>query len=1261
MAKIKIKKENRGKLHEDLNIPKNKKIPASKLKVKESDSPAVKKRKVFAKNARKWKKGQDGLMLPNEQDFPDVESYHAALDAYHNQFSDINLTPIDPINPIPQDQRAQTSTSRFKNFMGPSVQDSMVGRDLSKPIGLSSSTRRRQPNWGNIALGALAVTDALIPEEPIKAPVVKPVNSYNQNPYGTGSQAIAEDGLTLSTTGYKANSKDRNKRKLRIPSNHITMKNVPFPVIGTGSDGSQQVMYPEGEYLFPNADYVDEQPLAKKGKKMGKYISKSYQQGGRMPIQVDDPNDPRLRAYQDSMILYNGSRKALKEYNKARYAENFTEIEPGGVEGAYSRLSKSGVGPKPVDYVSRYLQTSKDDGRHSRIGVNIFKKPVQPVVYNPEPKFKPVNNSRFQGEDLSMGPSPNVNAPNFQQANYDNTKPTNYSFTYPTGPYNEQKTIYFPDEAMWSDFIGKQRGVSSQKTKNKATATGYMMQSGGTIFKSQEEINQANQFASNFAAQRGTGRESYVARNIGDPVPQFIDSATGKPFVSAPSRPLARTLPSGITENQIQSQGGSYWYEDPQTGNVVDIDPSIIFNMPKFRKPVEQAKSDLIMRQNSVTSLKKGGKLSASKAREMLKDGKANGKKLTEKQRKYFGMVAAGKAENGIEIEDDAFTPLSTDTLMINGDSHENGGTLVTYGGRTVEAEAGEPAFIDDENSLIIMGNLKNPVTGNKFKHDAKMIAKKEAKVGKLMDYATELVNTVDPYDKWDNLKFNAGTAMMTGARMKSKQLLDSKEHLSDLQEAMLSLKNEGQETARNGLKMPQAQMGFGLPGRMKAPLAVEEEIIPSDPSKSVAQRHNNPGNMKYEKWMAKFGAVPGEPDRLTKDGTVYAKFPDLSSGLTAMREKMFNRPTFGNKTVSEAAFSWTGGEPYKNLPKGLTSKKMNQLTDEEKRLVFDSFTLGEDSKKYNWEGTTNPGGQARTVVPQTPFEAGRVASPRFPDPVAPLGRGPNSNYQYNWNLDDPAPLIPSGTDAEGLQFEQVLPEIYAAATNQEEPVWMQQFNPELFQDYQVSLQDRRNRITGMGRASRQYLADNANAQATLAAQEYQAIGAVDAEEFRINQGIAQDVTNRNKALLNEAQLKNLQLADTQYVRQSTAKSKTRAVDQNILNSVSNKVLQNRLENRTLRTYENLYPHFRYGDDYTLDKVGNPGQDYLSLNAPNNRNTGSYAASTTTTSDGSGTLKSIKTMTPSELDIMNKEEALKIKKNRNMQSLFRRNKFSIWD
>lgn len=52
--KLKLKK---GALHKELGVKKDKKIPASKLSIKKGDSALTKKRKQFAINAKKWKKG----------------------------------------------------------------------------------------------------------------------------------------------------------------------------------------------------------------------------------------------------------------------------------------------------------------------------------------------------------------------------------------------------------------------------------------------------------------------------------------------------------------------------------------------------------------------------------------------------------------------------------------------------------------------------------------------------------------------------------------------------------------------------------------------------------------------------------------------------------------------------------------------------------------------------------------------------------------------------------------------------------------------------------------------------------------------------------------------------------------------------------------------------------------------------------------------------------------------------------------------------
>lgn len=54
-SKIYIKPSKRGTLRAALGVKKGETIPVSKLKIKPGDSPAMRKKKTFAKNARKWK------------------------------------------------------------------------------------------------------------------------------------------------------------------------------------------------------------------------------------------------------------------------------------------------------------------------------------------------------------------------------------------------------------------------------------------------------------------------------------------------------------------------------------------------------------------------------------------------------------------------------------------------------------------------------------------------------------------------------------------------------------------------------------------------------------------------------------------------------------------------------------------------------------------------------------------------------------------------------------------------------------------------------------------------------------------------------------------------------------------------------------------------------------------------------------------------------------------------------------------------------
>lgn len=73
MKQIKIKSSKVGSLHKHLGVAKEDKIPASELKIKAGDSPAIRKKKQFALNARKWK-----------HEFGGRAEYGTQLDQYNN-------------------------------------------------------------------------------------------------------------------------------------------------------------------------------------------------------------------------------------------------------------------------------------------------------------------------------------------------------------------------------------------------------------------------------------------------------------------------------------------------------------------------------------------------------------------------------------------------------------------------------------------------------------------------------------------------------------------------------------------------------------------------------------------------------------------------------------------------------------------------------------------------------------------------------------------------------------------------------------------------------------------------------------------------------------------------------------------------------------------------------------------------------------------------------------------------------------------------
>lgn len=116
-----------------------------------------------------------------------------------------------------------------------------------------------------------------------------------------------------------------------------------------------------------------------------KYGGLIMQKGGRTPIVVDDKNNPRLKAYNDSLALYNLSQKAKKLFD----VDPSNDVLQGYNKKANDLASKSKIKPTKLQ-LSGYNQDypkNFDPGAMQEPWMVTYKKPVQPYIYKkPEEK-----------------------------------------------------------------------------------------------------------------------------------------------------------------------------------------------------------------------------------------------------------------------------------------------------------------------------------------------------------------------------------------------------------------------------------------------------------------------------------------------------------------------------------------------------------------------------------------------------------------------------------------------------------------------------------------------------------------------------------------------------------------------------------------------------------------------------------------------------------------------------------------------------------
>ena len=135
--------------------------------------------------------------------------------------------------------------------------------------------------------------------------------------------------------------------------------------------------------------------------------------------------------------------------------------------------------------------------------------------------------------------------------------------------------------------------------------------------------------------------------------------------------------------------------------------------------------------------------------------------------------------KHGGKIEKLSNNPYDSGTIKFNGPSHENGGIDFNFKGNNVEVEGEETAFIEDNNTMHIFGNMKVPGTNKKFKDIVNDIGKEESKINNKIRQK--------PSSTDDVLASSTKKLMNNSYRNQLKYLSDKKSELASIQNMMLA------------------------------------------------------------------------------------------------------------------------------------------------------------------------------------------------------------------------------------------------------------------------------------------------------------------------------------------------------------------------------------------------------------------------------------------------------------------------------------------
>ena len=545
---------------------------------------------------------------------------------------------------------------------------------------------------------------------------------------------------------------------------------------------------------------------------------------------------------------------------------------------------------------------------------------------------------------------------------------------------------------------------------------------------------------------------------------------------------------------------------------------------------------------------------------------------------------------DGLQVYEGSAEQVSPDFVKFNGPSHAEGGMNITYGNNPVEVEGGEYATETPNDELVILGDLKNPMTGRMFKRDAAILAKNTEKETKKLRTLVEKAGDTKVTRPIDKIVIDTVGLMADASRKKLREYNETKNSYIAMQEAMNKTADE------MGLDAKSLSMGKVKKAKKGATVSKAQS---GDTFKKIQQNAIDVNVPHFYYNGVKFLNTSYRKDKPSEQEYIYG--PESEGGPRTVLPEIEIFPNMIPEVEIRPKSKGTKAGSIASPSQESTSKAPVAGG------ILPTFLYGPSFVAPKFGEATAPTG----------FVNGKL--PTYDEwlPQYMSSQGPASSYQDLWSAtSEGLPAVAGGrdessksdkwkeyvdygmealdsilpyfrpSDVERLDPRQIMGEMMAL-TDKEEPVQAQKYHPELSTPYSVSLQDQKNEVIAQARAAQRMAGNNPAAQAMIASQASQALNKIQAEEFRLNQAMRDKVYGENRAMLNDAQLKNLAILDQQYERQATAKSKTKALWREALMSISDKYMKNQLNNRTLAAYENLY-NYRFDDRFRAQNWNAP-------------------------------------------------------------------------